>query len=181
MKTKLLLLAFVGVFAFAACSTDDDDEPTPAPVTTPVDTTSSGGGGGGNTGCTNAPDKDMAKFGDTALAVPNITCNPNAFGIPRYGITAKSSDNSIRINVEIRGTDPADGTSYTQDPALGGGTSRVTVYFDAKNWTSVMDTTTRVYISDNGTSKSVCGTDITGANDRDATETMKVSMNVTCP
>ena len=109
-----------------------------------------------------------------------VTCNPNAFGVPRFAFRAENAEDSISANVEVRGTAPEDGSVFTIDPKLGGGSSKVVLFYDAKNWTNLLNESNTVPYNSDGTIHSIHGSDIAVANDRDAAETMDVSFNVVC-
>ena len=54
------------------------------------------------------------------------------------------------------------------------------LFYDAKNWTNLLNESNTVTYNSDGTIHSIHGSDIAVANDRDAAETMDVSFNVVC-
>ena len=129
---------------------------------------------------TEIPTVNEATFASKTISLTNITCAANAFGIPRFVFTAKNSDNSVSVKVELRGTAPETGSKFSIDPDLGNKTSRVKVYYDSKNWTSSLNANNMIsYLSDD-TKQNVQGTDVEVVNDADAAETMTLSFNITC-
>lgn len=173
---------------FTGCGDDDDSGMPPGNPndttmndttmndTTNTDTTMN------SAGCDVGLDENKVVFGSVNIDIDasTMTCNPNAFGIPRFGLRGENSDNSFSINVELRGTAPENGSTFTIDPDLGGGTSRVKLFYDAKNWTSTLDANNMITFVSEGSKQSTCGANVLVANDRDAAETMMVSFNIAC-
>ena len=147
---------------------------------TTVDIGSPGAGGGDMGGGDAGVGENKVVYGSATVDVETITCNPNTFGIPRFVFDAKNADNSVSANVALRGSAPEDGSTFTLDPELGGGSSRVKLYYDSKNWTNELNADNMVAFVSDGTKRRVHGTDIVVANDRDASETMVVTFNIAC-
>lgn len=136
--------------------------------------------GNGNGGRGTNIGKNTLILGDTTVDRATVTCNPNAFSVPKFGFRGENAEDSISANVEVWLTAPEDGSVFSLDPELNGGTGKVVLFFDAKNWTNVLDESNTLYYNTDGTTHSIAGSDIGVANDRDADETMVVSVNILC-
>ncbi len=145
---------------------------TSVDIGTPAD-----GGNGGNG--TDIGDNKLI-LGELTVDLATVTCNPNSFGVPRFGFRGENAEDTISANVEVRGTAPENGSVFTLDPDFGGGTSRLFLFYDARNWTNQLDEDNTVTYQSDGTTQSVYGSDIVVANDADAGDTMVISFNIVC-
>ena len=110
---KFLSLLFVTGIFLTSCGGDDSTDPVPDDT---------------NNNTTTIQEINIVIFGSDTIKMTEITCKPNTFGKPRLGFTAKNEDKTISANVELRGTDPANGDKFTVDPDLENGTSKMVFY-----------------------------------------------------
>lgn len=163
---KSLALILMSGIALMGCGGDDATDPVP-------DTTN-------NNNNNTIQEINIVVFGSDTIKMTEITCNPNTFGKPRLGFSAKNEDKTISANIELRGTDPANGDKFTVDPDLDNGTSNIKFYYDSKNWTCTLNPgNTVTHLSDDAR-RNIFGKNVEVVNDHDDQEKMMVGFNLTC-
>ena len=164
---KIFIAVIISAFFLSACGGDDSTEPTP-------------NDNNNNNNTNTIQELNIVIFGSDTIKMTEITCNPNSFGKPRLGFSAKNEDKTISANINLRGTDPAHEATFTVDPDLEKGTSSLKFYYDSKNWTCTLDANNSVTHLSDDTRRNIFGKDVAVVNDKDDQDKMTVEFNLTC-
>jgi len=168
--------ALAGLGLLAGCN-DDDANPMDSGASSGGNTT--GSGDSGPSGAISA--NSTAKVGGVTVAITTVTCEQNAFGRPRFIFTASDDNapagNRPKFTVEVTGTEPEVG-SYAIVDDLTDDSAYITLYYDAKNYTSATAGTAAYTRS--GALSNVKSSTLQLVNARDENDKVAAEIDFTC-